>query len=756
MNKKTVKILLKETLIFLVQIAFSRVQFGQIFALGFSFALSRVFFGGNLLLVAAEYVVSNLFLIFDFYTLLTVSFEIVIISLYYYFKEMFKVKRKRLSLFLFMLLSCVLELYFLISGKILWQDFLLETILKLLFLAYFLKIYSVYQKKFIFLKCSNLDYLLFSGFIILFVLGLFSYKFLANSIGLCLFFATILICCRFLPVDKFLIFSITLSFCFGFLFSSTKLVVLSVFLSVLLISFSRLFKYLYLSIVLFLFFLGIKFLKIVEIQVIVSLISSVLLITIIPQKIINKLSEFFEEKNVDIIKENIWLEKEKEIKQNLMLMSKTLFKMQSDFKFLIVGKIDRKCASNELASDVIQKCCEVCEHRRLCENSLIDKKQLLTEYIYFAINKGQISIDDLSIGFKTYCSKTGQILKEIDLISKNYLEFETSMKSEDESKLLISTELENFANLFQNFAKNIEKTPKINKNLSKIAKEMLTNSMLEVGDIAVFETKNGIEKIDVVAENNVMLRKELSRELSKITHSKVQIRKLKHLDFSGLSLVSFVIATTLKAEFAVSTSSKEDVSGDNVMISRIDDNRFFVAIADGMGHGKVAGKTSKMILELIRNLFFVGIDLNLIIDSINKLLLPVGFDNFSTLDAVIVDLKLAKSTFIKLGSSVSALKHKDKTELISSESLPVGIVQNLKPTIIVKPIQVGDIIVLASDGVVDCFDDTEEYKIFINDSKIEGLQRFADNLIFELGMTPNGRRDDMSIIALKLLKNSLK
>ena len=88
--------------------------------------------------------------------------------------------------------------------------------------------------------------------------------------------------------------------------------------------------------------------------------------------------------------------------------------------------------------------------------------------------------------------------------------------------------------------------------------------------------------------------------------------------------------------------------------------------------------------------------------------------------------------------------------------MPVGIVQNLTPTIEVKNIQAGDIIILASDGVVDCFDDEEQYQVFINDSRIEGLQRFSDNLIFELGMTPKGRRDDISIIALKLLKNSLK
>ena len=252
------------------------------------------------------------------------------------------------------------------------------------------------------------------------------------------------------------------------------------------------------------------------------------------------------------------------------------------------------------------------------------------------------------------------------------------------------------------------------------------------------------------------MRRELVEELSKIVRAKVQAKKINHLDFSGLSLASFVIARAIKAEFAISTSSKEDVCGDSCLISRIDDDRFFVAIADGMGHGKTASRTSKMILDLIKNLFCIGFDLEVIIDGINKLLLPVGLDNFSTLDVAIVDLKLEKCTFVKLGSSVTALKHSEKTEIIKCGSLPIGIVQNLRPTIIVKPIRAGDVIVLASDGVVDCFKDIDSYKIFVNDYKINDLQRFADNVIFELGMSENGKRDDMSIIALKILKNSVK
>lgn len=756
MNKEKVKLILKEILIFIVQIAFTRAQFGLVFPLGLPLAFVRLFLGGNLFVVTIEYALSNAFLVFDFYLLISVAFEIVILSLYYFFKETVKVKKKKLFLILFLILASMVKLYLSFSGKFLWQNYLIEFALKIISLFFFLKLFAIYQKKFIFLKCSNIDYLYFSAFVVLFVLGLFKYDFLASIFGLCIFASTVLLCARFLPTDKFLIFSITLTLCFGYIFSSSKLVILSIVTIVLMISFSRAFKYLYLSLMLFVFFVILTISKELTLSNIISLSSGLIITAIVPQKLIVKLIEFFEEKNYNIIRENIWHETQRDTKQNLLLMSKTLSKMQEDFRFLVVGKIDRKYASSELAKDIICKCCETCENRIICASSLIDKHKLLSEYVYLAITNGNIQINQLSIGFKTYCHKTNVIVNEINALSSKFIEFETSVKSEDESKLLISTELGNFANLFNNFAKNIDSAPKINKNLSSIAKEMLVNNMIEVGDIGIFENKDGIEKIDVVAENNVMLRKELSETLSKIVRARVQVKKLKHIELSGLSLISFVLANELKAEFAVSASSKESVSGDNTLISRIDDNRFFVAIADGMGHGKVAGKTSQMILELIKNMFYIGIDLEVIIDSINKLLIPVGLENFSTLDVAIVDMKTAKCTFIKLGSSVSAIKHKEKTEIVACESLPVGIVQNLKPTIIVKPIQSGDVIVLASDGVVDSFGEIENYKVFVNDSNINNLQRFTDNVIFELGLKPNTHKDDMSIIAVKLLKNSVK
>ena len=756
MKKEKIKYFLKHLFLFLVQIAFSRELFGQVFPFGFVFALSRVYFGANLLLVSIEYAISNIFVGVNFYYIISAAFEIVILALYYFFKETVHVKRKRLFLSLFLMLSLMLKLYLCLTGNLFYLHFIFESILKFVALFYFFKLYEIYRKKLIFSKCSNTDYLFFSTFVVIFVLGLFKYTVLKDSIGICLFLTALIFSSRCLPTDRFLVFAITLTICFGYVFSSISLVLCCLIAAIVLISVARLHKYLFLPVVLVCGVILIKISSAEGLLNYINLFSSVCLVALVPQKIVNKIIEFFEEKSLNIINENMWHESQLEIKAKLDLMSKTLKKMQDDFKFLIVGKIDRRLASEELAKDVIKNCCEACDRKFICSNSLIDKQKILSEFMHYAIMKGSFSVDELSVGFRTYCDKTMLVASSIASVATRYLKFETSVKTEDESKLLISSELGNFANLFRNFSNNIGKISKINKNMSKLLKESLSNNMVDVVDIAVFENHQAIEKIDIVAENNVMAKRELRQCLSRFMGGDVQVKKLRHLELSGLSLISFVPSNELKLEFAVSSSAKETVNGDNTLIAKIDDNRFFVAIADGMGHGKVAGKTSQMILNLIKNLFLIGIELDLIIESVNKLLIPVGLDNFSTLDIAIVDLKQSNCCFIKLGSSVSVIKHSDTTEIISSSSLPVGIIQNLTPTIEIRKIHAGDVLLLASDGVVDSFASIESYKIFINDCKIGKLQNFTDNIIFELKSKANKHLDDMSIIAIKLLKNSQK
>ena len=719
------------------------------------FALVRIFNGSNLVYVAMEYAAGGLISNFSFSGLVLTGYDIVVLSLYYFSIDFFKIKRKNLLLVLFLLLSNALELYFLLFVTDELIMLLVLFLVEVLALFYFKNLHQVYKKKFIFYKISKFDSLLFSIFVLLFCLGLFSLNWFNTYIILLISIALIIFLCKVLPTEKSLFISFALLFSIGIVIGEIKYILFGIILILFGINFSIFNKFLYLTIMA----LALGICTVINgefgnVFALVGLLIPLVICLIIPSKIYVKLSRIFEEKTQNIIYNTVQNEKIEDIRRKLMSMSKTFFSMRDNFKCLLIGKINRSVAAVELAKDVMKKCCENCSNYKFCLNSNLDRLKIIADNICYAMERGRIFHEELGGGIKSYCSKTSVLVEEINKITGLFLSYEKSIKTEDESKLLISAELENFAKIFENFANNTRKTSNINKNISNLVKETLLNNMIDVYEVAVLEGPERVDEVKIIADNELVLKRELVDSLRKIFGKNLRLVKLEHLELSGMSQATFVPEPMLESRFFVSTKSKEQSNGDNLCIEKISEDKFFVAIADGMGHGKSANKISKMVLELVKSMFSVGLDLELIIESVNKLLIPVGLDNFSTLDICVIDLNLKICSFIKLGSSVSVLKHKLTSEVVASKSLPVGIVQNIKPTVIQKRINDGDVIFLASDGVVDAFGDIERYKCFINDAKLTNTQLFIDSIIEDIVASGIKHQDDMSIIAINLLKKN--
>ena len=744
--------------LFALQVVFSKISLcGVSFGVGLPFAFVRVFYGANLITICLEYAVAELIQDFALYNLFFIGYEIVVLSVYYFSIEYINTKKKTLLLMIFNFISQALNLYFVIVNIKALMDFLICLGIHIVALFYFKKLYCSYKKKFVFCKLSRFDYILFSVLLMIVCLGFFSLEFMTEYIIILVSIFLILFSCKIMPNDKILFVSLVMLLCVGIVTDKLIYILYGIILILIGINFGLLNKYIYLCMMM----IGTGLCVFINgdysnVYAIIGLGFPFLICGLIPERKYLKISRLFQDKTIDILQDNLYIEKIGEIREKLEKMSKTFFLMRENFKFLLVGKIDRKIASQELAKDVIKKSCEICPNYKFCTNSNIDRINLISENILYAIEKGKIYFEELGGGVKTYCVKSNVIVNEINNIASQFLAYEKSLKSEDESKLLIASELENFAKIFENLAKTTQKTLNINKNLSFMIRELLLNDMIDVHEVAVVEQANAVDRIEVVADNELVLRKELQMAIKRILKCNVKMIKLQHLELSGMSQVTYIPEMSLNCSFALATNSKENTNGDNLIITKMSEDKYFVAIADGMGHGKNANRISKMVLELVMSMFSVGMDLNLIIESVNKLLIPIGLDNFSTLDICVIDLNFRIGTFIKLGSSVSILKHKMTSESIVCKSLPVGIVQNIKPTIIQKRISDGDIIFLASDGVVDSFGDIEHYKNFINDAKIYNLQKYVDTVMDDIVASNPEHRDDMSIIAINLLKNNRK
>lgn len=753
MYKKWLKLIGVQAGYVLLQFILSRINlWGFLSPAGLPFAILCLTSGGNIFVTTIAYFASKYFTFASLNGLFVTIYEVVFLALFYFALSFIKIKRKWLICLAFVLLSNVLGLYFSLSSlENLWH-FAVNLLFELLLIMFFYRFFAACKNKLIFFKFSHADYLLFCGMTLLISLGLFQFPFVRGAARLFVLMFPVILLCKLLSAEKY--FAITGTLGVGALLSTlcAENLIVVVVASLVLCEFKGLMKYVYAVLAAIIFAILAIIFKFYDVFSIISLVFAVLAYVALPDKLVSKLSLAMETDAQHMIMSNLENQRIQAIKSKLMLMSQTFLDMQRDFRLLVVGKISREKASIELSQDIINKCCTSCENYKSCFFGNINKRAMLENLVQKAIENSGANASDIPSGMQTYCSKSNVVLSEINQVAMAFAQYEVAMKTEDVSKIVIADELGNFADIFAGFSKNLGETLKVNERLSKALKEKLLANLIDAKEIVISESENGIKEVCAVLSNEQVSRKEVTDLVKNVTKNNMKLGQVRHLEWSGLSLATFLPLPRLRASFCVSSKAKENRNGDSTIVTKLSENKFFVAISDGMGHGEGANRISSMVLSLLRSMFAVGLDDTLILQSVNKLLLPAGLENFTTLDACVIDLERQVCNFIKLGSSVSVIKHSSTSELVSCASLPMGIVQNVKPTIIKKSITGGDMIFLASDGIVDSFAGVEEFKCFVNDSKIYNMQKYLDDVVSD-AEAANSHIDDMTIIGINLLKN---
>lgn len=203
------------------------------------------------------------------------------------------------------------------------------------------------------------------------------------------------------------------------------------------------------------------------------------------------------------------------------------------------------------------------------------------------------------------------------------------------------------------------------------------------------------------------------------------------------------------------TKDGSGVSGDCSLQIKLADGKYLLAMADGMGSGEKARECSKITLRLMKQMLSAGFDKEESIEMINTRLNLLGTtDRYSTLDASILDLYTGNVEILKNGACNTYIKNKKTIKVIKSQSLPVGIINNIDLKTERININDGDIIVMCTDGVLDSKSENSEWiEEFLKNISTNNVQKMADLLLAEAIDNNYGiARDDMTIIVSKVVK----
>ena len=213
-------------------------------------------------------------------------------------------------------------------------------------------------------------------------------------------------------------------------------------------------------------------------------------------------------------------------------------------------------------------------------------------------------------------------------------------------------------------------------------------------------------------------------------------------------------AHTLSIGKAQLAKDGKSVCGDTGGSILLDDGRQLLMISDGMGSGEEAAAESSAAISLISRLLEAGFSQETAINMLNSVLsLRGNAEQFVTMDICVLDLYDGKVNFIKTGGSASYIKRGGTVKVINGSSLPVGILSSIEQETIHEQVFPGDMIILASDGLLD-MDSQEEGQWLsrvISQAVVNNPQSMAEYLLDKVISISSGKiKDDITVMVAQM------
>jgi|GEM_PF-464368 stage II sporulation protein E len=205
------------------------------------------------------------------------------------------------------------------------------------------------------------------------------------------------------------------------------------------------------------------------------------------------------------------------------------------------------------------------------------------------------------------------------------------------------------------------------------------------------------------------------------------------------------------------------LSGDSHSILETKEGYVFAILSDGMGAGPVAARQSSTTVSLLQKLLATGLEKDFCLQLLNSLLLLRSpEESFATLDLFVFDQFTAETELIKIGAAPTYIKRGKEVDVISSTSLPVGILKNVEPEYTRYELRENDVVVMVTDGVTDlararAHNRQKEdwiYKILIQ-LDLPGVDSLCRYLLEAAKIEAGGSvEDDMTILVLQVLREN--
>ncbi|HHQ4320209.1 stage II sporulation protein E [Clostridium perfringens] len=484
---------------------------------------------------------------------------------------------------------------------------------------------------------------------------------------------------------------------------------------------------------------------------------------LIPKKIYNKISlEINKDKKVGHFSEVRFAEIKDELTERLRDFTEVLSIMGKSLNNLVGNdKLAIKNKGNALVENLSDRTCSDCDMRYMCW-----KRELHQTYNAFSdlIRNYENNSGSFPHELEKKCIKKYALVKNLEDIMNIYMVNETLKSRLGEGRKILSNHINNMSVTISEIVDEFGNELHLCTDVEKSIKKSLLKYGINFGSLICYNDKNGRIKIKMQMENCMGSQACIKTVLPIISET---IGKNMSIGSEGCNINSknnmceIVIEEAPKyhinSHVAVATKEGEKFTGDSYSYGRTKDGNYITVISDGMGSGPEAGLESKVSVEIIEKFMEVGFDEKIAIDAVNAIM-SIKFsedEKFSTLDMNKIDLYTGNAKFMKVGAIESFIKRGNKVEVINSNTLPFGVLEEPDVDTVEKQVGNGDVIVSISDGILDIKNDgsfdTTWLIEFLKNTKYRQPKDLSIAILEKAKELSGGKaKDDMTVVVSKV------
>ena len=484
---------------------------------------------------------------------------------------------------------------------------------------------------------------------------------------------------------------------------------------------------------------------------------------LIPKKIYNKISlEINKDKKVGHFSEVRFAEIKDELTERLRDFTEVLSIMGKSLNNLVGNdKLAIKNKGNALVENLSDRTCSDCDMRYMCW-----KRELHQTYNAFSdlIRNYENNSGSFPHELEKKCIKKYALVKNLEDIMNIYMVNETLKSRLGEGRKILSNHINNMSVTISEIVDEFGNELHLCTDVEKSIKKSLLKYGINFGSLICYNDKNGRIKIKMQMENCMGSQTCIKTVLPIISET---IGKNMSIGSEGCNINSknnmceIVIEEAPKyhinSHVAVATKEGEKFTGDSYSYGRTKDGNYITVISDGMGSGPEAGLESKVSVEIIEKFMEVGFDEKIAIDAVNAIM-SIKFsedEKFSTLDMNKIDLYTGNAKFMKVGAIESFIKRGNKVEVINSNTLPFGVLEEPDVDTVEKQVSNGDVIVSISDGILDVKNDgsfdTTWLIEFLKNTKYRQPKDLSIAILEKAKELSGGKaKDDMTVVVSKV------